>query len=100
MLREFGPSVAMALQKQNMNRKRAEYGFGEHGFKQQAQRVFVGPHRVPDIEREREISSFQPSICVLSELTELVVELTEFAAELTEFLSSETVLTKQHSLFL
>ena len=63
-------------------RKRAEYGFGEYGFKQRTQWVFRGS--LSSGERTQWVP---PSLCFMcqSELTEFLAELTEFASELSEF---------------
>ena len=80
-------------------RKRAEYGFGEHGFKHRAQWVFVA---LTEFRGESSASSSQPIICVTKRTHRVVffAELTEFAAELSEaqwVLFSETVLAEQCS---
>ena len=59
--------------------KRAEYGFGEHGFKLSE---FFGPHRVPGRELSEFLSAY--SFLCQSELTEFFAELTEFAVKLSE----------------
>ena len=56
---------------------------------------FLGPHRVPD--RERELSEFLLAFVCQNELTEFFAELAEFAAEFSEFFLSLSLL-KQYSL--
>ena len=78
-------------------RKRAEYGFGEYGFKHRTQWVFRGS--MSSRERTQWVPFSLLFVCQ-SELTGFFAELTEFAAELSEaqwVLLSETVLTKQYS---
>ena len=78
-------------------RKRAEYGFGEYGFKHRTQWVFRGSLSFG--ERTQWVPLSLLFVCK-RELTEFVAELTEFAAELSEaqwVFSSETVLSKQYS---
>ena len=79
------------------HRKRAEYGFGEYGFKHRAQWVFRGSLSFG--ERTQWVPLGLYFVCK-HELTKFVAELTEFAAELSEaqwVLFSETVLSKQYS---
>ena len=64
------------------NRKRAEYGFGEYGFKHRAQWVFLGS--LSSGERTQWVPFSLLFVCKC-ELTEFLAELTEFAAELSEF---------------
>ena len=81
----------------NQTRKRAEYGFGEHGFKHWAQWVFRGS--LSSGERTQWVPLSLLFVCQ-NELTEFFAELTEFAPELSEdqwVLFSETVLSKQYS---
>ena len=69
---------------EHYSQKRAEYGFGEYGFKHRAQWVFLGS-----------LSSGEPTQWVplsllfvrQGELTEFFAELTEFAVKLSEFSS-------------
>ena len=78
-------------------RKRAEYGFGEHGFKHRTQWVFRGS--LSSGERTQWVPLSLLCVCQ-SELTEFFAELTEFAVKLSEaqwVLFSETVLSKQYS---
>ena len=78
-------------------RKRAEYGFGEHGFKHRTQWVFLG--LLSSGERTQWVPLSLLFVCQ-SELTEFLAELTEFAPKLSEaqwVLFSETVLSKQYS---
>ena len=80
-----------------LNRKRAEYGFGENGFKHRTQWVFRGSLSFG--ERTQWVPLSLLFVCKC-ELTKFVAELTEFAAELSEaqwVLFSETVLSKQYS---
>ena len=80
-----------------ITRKRAEYGFGEYGFKHQTQWVFRGSLSFG--ERTQWVPLSLLFVCKF-ELTEFVAELTEFAAELSEaqwVIFSETVLSKQYS---
>ena len=77
--------------------KRAEYGFGEYGFKHRTQWVFRGS--LSSGERTQWVP-LSLLFVWQSELTEFFEELTEFAPELSEaqwVLFSETVLSKQYS---
>ena len=80
-----------------VNRKRAEYGFGEYGFKHRILRVFwPSPNSG---ERTQRVPLSLLFVCQ-SELTEFFAELTEFAVKLSEAQwvpFSETVLSKQYS---
>ena len=62
-------------------RRRAEYGFGEYGFKHRTQWVFRGS--LSSRERTQWVPLSLLFVCQ-SELTEFFAELTEFAAELSE----------------
>ena len=78
-------------------RKRAEYGFGEYGFKHRAQWVFWPSPSSG--ERAQWVPLGLLFVCQ-SELIEIFAELTEFAPKLSEaqwVLFSETVLCKQYS---
>ena len=78
-------------------RKRAEYGFGEYGFKHRTQWVFSGS--LSSGQRTQWVPLGLLFVCK-HELTEFAAELTEFAAQLSEaqwVLFSETVLSKQYS---
>ena len=80
-------------------RKRAEYGFGEYGFKHRTQWVFRPSPSSG--ERAQWVPLGLLFVCQ-SELTEFFAELTEFAVKLSEaqwVLFSETVLSKQYSVF-
>ena len=69
--------------KLSKSRRRAEYGFGEHGFKHRELSELFGPHRVPG----RELGEFLFDLLFVgqSELTEFfLAELTEFAPKLSE----------------
>ena len=75
-------------------RKRAEYGFGEYGFKHRAQ-WFVLPS--PSSAGENSVSSSQPTICV-PKRTHQVFGRTHRVCPKTQWvLFSETVLSKQYS---
>ena len=77
-------------------RKRAEYAFGEHGFKHRAQWGFWPSPSSG--ERTQWVPLSLVFVCH-SELTEFYAELTEFAVKLSEaqwVLFSETVLSKQY----
>ena len=77
--------------------KRAEYGFGEHGFKHRTQWVFRGS--LSSGERTQ-WAPFSLLFVCKRKLTEFFAELTEFAPKLSEaqwVLFSETVLSKQYS---
>ena len=63
-------------------RKRAEYGFGEYGFKHRTQWVFFGS--LSSLPGTQWVPLSLLFVCK-SELTEFLAELTEFAAELSEF---------------
>ena len=79
------------------NRKRAEYGFGEYGFKHRTQWVSWGS--LSSGERTQWVPFSLLFVCQ-SELTEFLAELTEFAPKLSEaqwVLFSETVPSKQYS---
>ena len=79
------------------SRKRAEYGFGEYGFKHRTQWVFWGS--LSSGERTQWVPLSLLFVCK-RELTEFFAELTEFAPKLSEaqwVLFSETVLSKQYS---
>ena len=65
-----------------VSRKRAEYGFGEYGFKHRTQRVFWGSLSFG--ERTQWVPLSLLFVCQ-SELTEFSAGLTDFAAELSEF---------------
>ena len=81
----------------DFRRKRAEYCFGEHGFKHRTQWVFRGS--LSSGERTQRVPLSLLFVCQ-SELTEFFAELSEFAPKLTEaqwVLFSETVLSKQYS---
>ena len=67
-----------------MARKRAEYGFGEYGFKHRTQWVFWGS--LSSGERTQWVPLSLLFVCQ-SELTEFFAELTEFALKLSEFSS-------------
>ena len=67
-----------------MPRKRAEYGFGEYGFKHRTQWVFWGS--LSSGERTQWVLLSLLFVCK-RELTEFFAELTEFAPKLTEFSS-------------
>ena len=71
------------------NRRRAEYGFGEHGFKHRAQGVLW-----PSPSPWERAPSVPLSFCirVQSELTKFFAELTVLAAELSEFLFRNSTL--------
>ena len=69
-----------------ISRKRAEYGFGEYGFKHRTQWVFRGS--LSSGERAQWVPFSLLFVCQ-SELTEFLAELTEFAAELSEFSPSK-----------
>ena len=74
-------------------RNRAEYGFGEYGFKHRTQWVFRGS--LSSGERAQWVP-LSPIFVCQRELTEFFAEVTEFAAELSEaqwVLFSETVLS-------
>ena len=78
-------------------RKRAEYGFGEHGFKHRTQWVFWPSPSSG--ERTQWVPLSLLFVCQ-SELTEFFAEVTEFTVKLREaqwVLFSETVLSKQYS---
>ena len=78
-------------------RKRAEYGFGEYGFKHRTQWVFRGSLSSRDWTQW---VLFSLLFVCKRELTEFFAELTEFAPKLSEaqwVLFSETVLSKQYS---
>ena len=66
------------------DRKRAEYGFGEYGFKHRTQWVFRGSLSSGD--RTQWVPLSLLFVCQ-SELTEFWAELTEFAVKLSEFSS-------------
>ena len=77
--------------------KRAEYGFGEPGFKQGTQWVFWPS---PSSGQRTQWVPLSLLFVCQSELTEFFAELTEFAVKLSEaqwVLFSETVLSKQYS---
>ena len=81
----------------NIHRKRAEYGFGEYGFKHRTQWVFGGS--LSSGERTQWVPFSLLFVCK-RELTEFFAELTEFAPKLSEaqwVFFSETVLSKQYS---
>ena len=80
---DFRANSAFFVQKSlAMCRKRAEHGFGEHGFKHWAQWVFwLSPS---SRERAQWVPLSLLFVCQ-SEFTEFFVELTEFSAELSEF---------------
>ena len=65
-------------------RKRAEYGFGEYGFKHRTQWVFLGS--LSSGERTQWVPLSLLFVC-RRELTELFAELTEFDPKLSEFSS-------------
>ena len=78
-------------------RERAEYGFGEYGFKHRTQWVFHGS--LSSGERAQWVPFSLLFVCK-RELTEFLTELTEFAPKLSEaqwVLFSETALSKQYS---
>ena len=64
------------------NRKRAEYGFGEYGFKHRTQWVFRAS--LSSGERTQWVPLSLLFVCQ-GELTEVLAELTEFAVKLSEF---------------
>ena len=75
-------------------RKRAEYGFGEYGFKHRAQWVFSG---LTEFRGPNSVSSSQPIICVQTR-THRVSRRTHRVYRRTQWvLFSETVLSKQYS---
>ena len=76
---EFAKSKS---QEETKGRKRADYGFGEHGFKHRTQWVFRGS--LSSGERAQWVPLSLLFVCQ-SELTEFFAELTEFAVELSEF---------------
>ena len=81
----------------SLSRKRAEYGFGEYGFKHRTQWVFRGS--LSSGERTQWVPLSLLFVCK-RELTESFAELTEFAPKLSEaqwVFFSETVLLKQYS---
>ena len=65
-----------------IDRKRAEYGFGEYGFKHRTQWVCLGS--LSSGERTQWVP-FSLSFVCKRELTEFLAELTEFALKLSEF---------------
>ena len=75
------PELAFSCGSSN-TQKRAEYGFGEYGFKHRAQWVFPGS--LSSGERAQWVPFSLLFVCQ-SELTEFLAELTEFGAELSEF---------------
>ena len=80
-----------------VDRKRAEYGFGEYGFNHRTQWVFWPS---PSAGARAQWVPLSLLFVCQSELTEFFAELTEFAVELSEaqwVLFSETVLSKQYS---
>ena len=66
----------------SFTRKRAEYGFGEYGFKHRAQWVFWPS---PSSGERAQWVPLSLLFACQSKLTEFVAEITEFAAELREF---------------
>ena len=86
-LENFNLDVSISPQKIGprwVARKRAEYGFGEYGFKHRTQWVFLGSLSSGD--RTQWVPFGLLFVCK-RELTEFLAELTEFAAELSEFSS-------------
>ena len=65
-------------------RKRAEYGFGEYGFKIQTP-ILVSSLALTELHGESSVSSSQPTVCVPKWTHRVFAELTEFGAELCEF---------------
>ena len=77
--------------KEASSRKRAEYGFGENGFKHRTQWVFLA---LTEFLGESSVRSSQPIICVPSKLTEFFCRTHRVYPKLQWALFSETVFSK------
>ena len=79
--RSNSPFADISCEFSPQNRRRAEYGFGEYGFKRQAQWVFL---RSPSSGERTQWVPLSLLFVWQNELTEFVAELTEFAPKLSE----------------